>query len=444
MDLHAMLHSKMLSVADAVAQIPSDSYIYTYGASAEPVTFLSSMGLLKGRAENVTIVNFLNTVPYDFYSDESYLGVINNESCFFGRFCKEGQVQGRISYIPTHLRHSHAGRAFYHEQRGGKPFTTFVISVTPMDKHGYFSTSTVGMSVRNMVRWANQVIVEVNENLPRTFGDSYIHISEADYVFQGANKVLYLPSKPCTDRDMTIGGYIADLIEDGSTIQLGIGGIPNAVALSLKGKKDLGIHTEMLNDGLVELYKGGIVTNRSKTLHRDKIVTAFSFGSKETYDFLDDNRGVLHLSIEHVNSPAVICKNDKMVSVNTTLQVDLMGQCASEAIGTIQISGIGGQSETASGAKESRGGKAVIALPSVAMVKHKDGGVERKSTIQSVHPAGTVVSLMRADADFIVTEYGVAALRGASLAERARLLIAIAHPDFREQLTQEARHYHLF
>lgn len=442
MDYTEMLREKTVTVEEAVKSIPSNSYIYTYGASGEPITFFSNMGYLKGHAENITVVNFLNTVPYDFYTDESFQGILKHESCFFNRFCTAGQKSGTISHIPTHLRNSYVSREYYHDQRT-KPFTTFVLMAAPMDKHGYFSTSTVSVSTRNFIKWVDQVIIEVNENLPRTFGDSYIHISEVDHVFQGLNKVIYLPSKECSEEELSIGNYIADLIEDGSTLQLGIGGIPNAVAKALENKKDLGVHTEMLGDGLVELYKKGIINNSKKTIDVDKMVTTFTFGSKETYDFIDDNPGVLHMSTEYVNNPYIIGQNYKMVSVNTALQVDLMGQCSSEAIGTLQISGIGGQTETASGAQMSKGGKSIIALRSTANIKTKDGGTERKSTIQAVHPAGTVITLMRCDADYIVTEYGVAALRGASLAERARALINIAHPDFRSTLLEEARKYYL-
>ncbi len=442
MNVQELLQQKTVALEEAVALIESNDYIYTYGASGEPQTFLSGLAALRGKAENVTIVNFLNSLPYDYYLDESYRGVLYNESCFFGRFCKDGQIAGTTSYVPTHLRHSFTGKEYYHSIRPAVR-KVFVLSVTPMDKHGYFSTSTVGMSVRNMVKWADLVIVEVNENLPRTFGDTYIHITEADAVFQGNNKVIYLPGKAPDETDMAIGANIAELIEDGSTLQLGIGGIPNAVALSLKDKKDLGVHTEMLNDGLVQLYKAGVINNSRKTIYKDKMVTTFTFGSKETYDFLDDNPGVLHIQTEDANNPDIIAQNYKMVSVNTTLQVDLMGQCASEAVGTIQISGIGGQSETAVGAKASPGGKSIIALRSTAMVKNKNGERERRSTIVGVHPAGTIISLLRSDTDYVVTEYGVAPLRGASLAERAKLLIGIAHPDFRAELLDEARKYHL-
>lgn len=199
----------------------------------------------------------------------------------------------------------------------------------------------------------------------------------------------------------------------------------------------------MLSDSLIDLYKAGVVTNRAKTLHRDKMVTAFSYGSKAAYDFLNENPNVLHLEVGYTNDPAVIRQNRKMVSVNTTLQVDLMGQCASEAIGTLQISGTGGQTETASGARQSEGGKSIIALHSTANVRTADGDRERISTILPVQPAGTVISLMRSDVDFVVTEYGVASLRGASLRARAEALINIAHPDYREDLRRDARKYHL-
>ena len=442
MDVQELLRSKTVTLEEAVAKIESNDYIYTYGAAGEPQTFLSNLASLKDRVRDVKIVNFLNSLPYDYYSDESYEGVIENESCFFGRFCKDGQIKGTNTYIPTHLRHSYTNLAYYRSIREDVR-KIFVISVTPMDKHGYFSSSTVGMAVRDMVKWADIVILEVNENLPRTFGDTNIHISEADYVFQGNNKVIYLPSRDPDETDMAIGANIAELIEDGSTLQLGIGGIPNAVAKSLGGKKDLGVHTEMLNDGLVQLYKEGVVTNRCKTIYEDKMVTTFTLGSKETYDFLDDNPGVLHINTAVANNPDVIAKNYKMVSVNTTLQIDLAGQCASEAVGTIQISGIGGQSETVVGAKASPGGKSIMALHSTAMVKNRNGEKERRSTIVSVHPAGTMISLLRSDTDYVVTEYGVASLRGASLYDRAEQLIGIAHPDFREELRQEARKYHL-
>jgi acyl-CoA hydrolase len=195
----------------------------------------------------------------------------------------------------------------------------------------------------------------------------------------------------------------------------------------------------MLGDGLVKLYEAGVVTNRKKTYLPGRMIATFSYGAKELYEFLDDNIGVLHLDVARTNSPFEIARNDKMISINSTLQIDLMGQCASEAIGPLQLSGIGGQTDTAAGAKMSNGGKSIIALHSTAMVKNKDGEKEQVSKIVCIHPAGTVISLLRADVDYVVTEFGVASLRGASLRDRAYSLINIAHPDYREELRAEAK-----
>jgi acyl-CoA hydrolase len=437
-----MLKEKTITAEEAVLKVKDNSTIYSYGTSGEPQTFLEGLSSLAGKRHDLTYVATQNTVPHDFYTNENCRDIFTIESMFFNRFCTQYQIDGRMSYIPVSLRNTFPDRDYYNRIRG-EHVNIYVIAVTPMDSHGYFSTGTVAMSNRELVEAADMVILEINENVPRTFGDTYIHITEADYVFQGDNQMYYLPERPAKEEDMVIGNYIADLIDDGSTIQLGIGDIPNAVASALKDKHDLGVHTEMLNNAMIGLYKAGVITNHKKTLYRDRIVTTFSLGSKESYDFIDNNVGVLHLDVTKTNDPYVIAQNDNMVSVNTTLQIDLMGQCASEAIGTLQISGIGGQSETMIGAKMSRNGKAIIALHSTAMVKGSDGIRRRKSCIVSAHPSGTVISLLRSDIDYVVTEYGTAALRGASLAERARALINIAHPDYREELTQEAHSLYL-
>ncbi|MBO5522009.1 MAG: 4-hydroxybutyrate--acetyl-CoA CoA transferase [Eubacterium sp.] len=438
MDVQEMLRQKTISIEEAVAKIGTGAYVYTYGPG-EPVAFLKKMSYLKesGR-ENVSIVNVLNVMPYEYYTEESYRGVINNISLFFSGTCAGGQKTGRIAFAPNHLRNSIADRMYYHE-RTGRPVSVYIVSASPMDRHGFFSTGLVGMSNQTLIRKADIVMLEINDKVPRTFGDSMVHISQVDYLFEGHSGVPCLPSREADEVEQRIGENIADLIEDGSTIQLGIGGIPNAVAASLRDKKNLGVFTEMMNDGIMHLYKDGVVTNTENTLYPGRMVTAFSFGSQELYDFLDDNPGVLHLAVERTNNPSVIAQNRKMVSVNTTLQIDLMGQCASEAIGTRQISGTGGQSEFAIGAKASPGGKSIVALPSTAMIKGKDGSRRRISKILPVHGEGTVLSLLRADTDYVVTEYGVAALRGATMRERAEELIAVAHPDYRDELRSEAR-----
>ena len=442
MDYTELLKQKLVSVEDALERIPDNAWLFTYGYG-EPVGLLSRLTELKGRRHGITFVDSLNAKPYPFYSDSEMRGVVDSESIFFAHFCREFQKTGAISFIPNHLGKGFKDKLWAIRRRSPERPIVYAIQVSPMDEHGYFTTGTVGMSNRMMVENADIVILEIDENMPRTFGNTYIHVSEASCVYQGPNEMFYMPERPQSELDLKIGQFVADLIEDESTLQLGIGGIPNAVAVALRDKHNLGVHTEMLSDSLIDLYRAGVVTNAAKTLHKDKMVTAFSFGSKAAYDFLDNNPNVLHLEVGYTNDPAVIRQNRKMVSVNTTLQVDLTGQCASESIGTLQLSGTGGQTETASGARQSEGGKSIIALHSTANVKNADGERERVSTIVPTQPAGMAISLMRADVDFVVTEYGVASLRGASVRDRAMELISIAHPDYRDQLIYDAKRLYL-
>ena len=442
MDYREQLKQKLVTEEEALLRIPDNAYLFTYGYG-EPVGILSRLTELKGKRKGITFVDSLNAKPYPFYSDSEMRGVVDSESIFFAHFCLEFQKTGAISFIPNHLGKGFKDKLWAIRRRSPERPIVYAIQVSPMDEHGYFTTGTVGMSNRMMVENADIVILEIDENMPRTFGNTYIHVSEATCVYQGPNEMFYMPERPQSELDLKIGQFVADLIEDESTLQLGIGGIPNAVAVALRDKHNLGVHTEMLSDSLIDLYRAGVVTNAAKTLHKGKMVTAFSFGSRAAYDFLDNNPNVLHLEVGYTNDPAVIRQNRKMVSVNTTLQVDLTGQCASESIGTLQLSGTGGQTETASGARQSEGGKSIIALHSTANVKNADGERERVSTIVPTQPAGMAISLMRADVDFVVTEYGVASLRGASIRERAAELINIAHPDYRDQLIYEAKKLYL-
>ena len=442
MDYREQLKQTLVTEEEALLRIPDNAYLFTYGYG-EPVGILSRLTELKGKRKGITFVDSLNAKPYPFYSDSEMRGVVDSESIFFAHFCREFQKTGAISFIPNHLGKGFKDKLWAIRRRSPERPIVYAIQVSPMDEHGYFTTGTVGMSNRMMVENADIVILEIDENMPRTFGNTYIHVSEATCVYQGPNEMFYMPERPQSELDLKIGQFVADLIEDESTLQLGIGGIPNAVAVALRDKHNLGVHTEMLSDSLIDLYRAGVVTNAAKTLHKDKMVTAFSFGSKAAYDFLDNNPNVLHLEVGYTNDPAVIRQNRKMVSVNTTLQVDLTGQCASESIGTLQLSGTGGQTETASGARQSEGGKSIIALHSTANVKNADGERERVSTIVPTQPAGMAISLMRADVDFVVTEYGVASLRGASVRDRAMELISIAHPDYRDQLMYDAKRLYL-
>ena len=254
-----------------------------------------------------------------------------------------------------------------------------------------------------------------------------------------------MPSISTNEKDRTIAKYIAALVNDGDTIQLGIGGIPNAVAEFLMDKKDLGVHTEMMTSNMAKLAKAGVITEKKKTLHKNKMVATFIMGNQALYDFCDDNTSILILDGNYVNDTKVIAQNDNMVSINTSIEVDLMGQCASESIGTRQISGTGGQSDTAVGARDAKNGRSFIALYSTAMIRDKESGerVEVSKIVATLN-LGAIVSLSRNDVDNVVTEYGVAHLRGTNTKERVERLIAIAHPKFRDQLYADARRFGLY
>jgi len=438
MSYEEMYRQKFTTLDHIYSMLKDGDYIYCLNSSGEPRTFLAHLHELKGKIKDLRFQMGLTSLKAEVFQEE-YREIGTFVSSFFPRHFTPLQKTGRASYIPLHLRNSGID-AIYHLKHINMPLNYVVVAVSPMDKHGYFTSGSTAMAMRMFKEYGFKLLVEVNESCPRTFGDTYIHISEVDYIYNSEdNKINYLPKVPSSETDLAIGNMIAELVNDGDNVQLGIGGIPSACAVALSNKKDLGIHTEMFNDGLVHLCKVGAVNNSKKNYFKNKVVTAFSAGSKDVYDYIDDNPSVLHLAVAFVNNPATFARNDKVVSVNTSLQVDLMGQCASEAIGTNQISGTGGQTETAIGAKESKGGKSIIALHSTREIKQPDGSKKRISTIFPVHPEGTVISLSRNDVDFVCTEYGMAALRGATLKERARSLINIAHPDYRAELEEHAK-----
>jgi len=283
---------------------------------------------------------------------------------------------------------------------------------------------------------AEVVVLEVNDRLPRTFGDTQLHIDDVDHFVEHSQQPPTLPPAQPDEVSVRIGGHIAELVEDGSTIQLGIGDIPNAAALSLRDKKDLGVHTEMMVDSMVDLYEMGVITNKRKAIYKDKFVCTFAMGSQRLYDWLDNNQAVEFLRGRYVNDPCVVRRNSRMVSLNTCLMVDLTGQVASESIGTRQYSGTGGQTDTATGAVEGTDGlgKSIIACRSTA----RNGSL---SSITPVLPEGTAVTLHRSNTDWVVTEYGAVRLRGLTVRERAAALIGIAHPDFRQELREQARRH---
>lgn len=311
----------------------------------------------------------------------------------------------------------------------------FLATVSPMDKHGWFSTGATGATGSNsldLIRKAKRIYLEVNPHMPRALSAPAIHISQVTALCENDVPLPVMPPAKIDDVSRTIGGLIVEEVPNGATLQLGIGAVPEAVGLALKDKRDLGIHTELFTDSMVELIEQGAVTNEKKPLHRGKTVATLAFGSQRIYDFIDDNPAFQMLPVDYVNDSAVIAQHPNFISVNAALEVDFFGQVCAESMGTRHVSGSGGQADYVRGAVQSRGGKSFIAFPSTA----KGGSVSR---ITPMLTPGAIVTTSKNDVDYIVTEYGAAKLRGKTLAQRTRALIGIAHPKFRDELTHQAK-----
>ena len=312
----------------------------------------------------------------------------------------------------------------------------FYAEVSPMDKHGYFSCPMAGAEVVAMREKASIILLDVNDQMPRVMGDCLIHISQVTALCESSRPLLVLNNPPLSDDDKKIGQMIADEVCDGATLQLGIGGIPNAVGVLLKDKKDLGLHTEMFTDSMVDLLECGAVTNMKKPIHVGKTVATLAWGSKKMYDFMDDNPAFEMYPVSYINNPAVIAQHDNFVSVNSCVEVDLFGQVCSESIGTKHYSGSGGQLDFVRGANMSKGGKGFI-----AMLSTTKGG-----TISKIKPTltpGSIVTTPRNEVDFLVTENGIVRLKGQTASQRAKMIISLAAPQFREELEYEAKKMNL-
>ena len=426
--------AKTITINEALNLVKDGDHIVAGMAASEGREFFMRLHELHGKVNHVTIDNCLPLFPYEFMINDEYKDTFTVNSWFFSGDLRKAFKNRNISFIPNQL-HFAGRRRIEHI----KP-NVYVGNATPPDKHGYISLSLSNVYEKTMIENADCVIIEINPNLPRTLGDLEIHENDIDYFVEVDYEAPVLPDSVPNEKDQIIGQNIADFIHDGDTIQLGIGGIPNAVALALMDKKDLGVHTEMLTTGFMKLYKNGAITGKKKSLHKGKMVAAFALGSKELYDFIDDNPAVMLLDGNYVNDPMVIGQNDNQVSINTTIEVDLTGQCCSESIGPVQFSGTGGQTDTATGAQRAKNGRSFIALYSTAMVRvpGQQERVETSKIVPTLKP-GAAVSLSRNDVDYVVTEYGVAHLRGTSIKERVERLISIAHPKFRDELYQAAK-----
>ncbi|MEG2086159.1 MAG: acetyl-CoA hydrolase/transferase C-terminal domain-containing protein, partial [Clostridia bacterium] len=425
---------KLITTEQALKLVKSGDDIVTGLGPAAAHSFLSKLHTIADRVTNVKVNSTLVLEQFEYINNAAYKNSFSQEGFFLTPPLRAAVANGNCYYVPTHLHNCAERRLSYRQP------DIYVGSASMPNDKGMISLSLSNCHEMPMFKASKLKILEINPNFPFLQGDHIISIDDVDFVTEENYFPPLFPDLPSNDKDKIIGQLIANEIHDGDTIQLGIGGIPNAVAEALYGKKDLGVHTELFTSGMMKLYKAGVINNTKKTLHKGKNVTVFVMGTKELYEFVTENPDVIEIhDSAYTNNPYVIAQNDNMVSINTTIEVDLTGQCCSESIGSRVFSGTGGQSDTATGAQMAKNGRSFIALYSTAMVKNSVGERVEISKIVSQLKPGAGVSLMRNDVDYIVTEYGKARLKGASIKDRVQMLIAIAHPKFREQLYNEAK-----
>ena len=439
MDIDARYQSKFTTPDQAVASIPSGSRLSMGMAMAEPPALLKALAdrAEAGKVENVRLYYYEATsiagktvlryelkdrlIPYCMFVSAAERALI-----------KRGMEDGGrkvINYVPNNF---HQAPRLLIDDIG---IDTFVHTVSPIDRHGYFSFGTGNDYSTKVARAAKRLIVEVNENMPRVNGaGAELHVSEVDAIVENNVPLLELPVRGPTAEDEVIGRTIASLVPDGACLQMGVGALPNLVCAELKARNDLGIHTEALNPGLVDLVRAGVVNNRRKTIDRGKTLFTFAMGQKEMYDFLNDNPAIASAPVDYVNDPRIIAQNDSVVSINATIQIDLTGACNSEHMLGHQYSASGGQLDFVRGAYASKGGKSIIAARSTAA----------KGKVSRIVPRlDGPVTTPRIDTHYIVTEFGAVNLKGLSSTERALKLIELAHPEFRDELTEAAKQLHL-
>lgn len=427
-DYQKMYQEKLTTPEQLAQQVQSGWLLGMDTATSQTPAIMTAIAerIRNSDITGVKVQAMLDAYPFEFYTDPTLAGKMTGYSWFSSSAARKAVNAGYADIIPAYYRD------FPTRIRTEYDYDAVCVEVAPMDRHGYFSLALNGSYIDAMLDKTKRIFLEVNDRQPRGLCGSLIHISQVDAIVEYNHDLPVLPPVQLDEVSKTIGGLIAERIPDGACLQLGIGAIPDATGMALKAKHDLGIHTEMFTDSMVELIECGAVNNSKKQIHRGKTVTTFAFGSQRIYDYIDDNPAVEILPVEYVNDPDVICQNDNMISINAAVEVDLFGQVCAESVGTKHMSGSGGQIDYVRGACQSRGGKSFIAFTSTA----KGGTI---SKIKPILTPGAVVTTSKNDVDYIVTEYGVAHLRGRSLGERARQLIAIAHPDFRDELTFEAK-----
>ena len=413
-----------MSAEEALKKVENNDRVVLGHACGEPPTLVEALVARAPELRNVEIVHMVAMGPAK-YAQPGMEESFRHNSLFVGAATRKAISEGRALHTPCFF--SEIPRLFTWRIL---PVDVTLMQVSPPDAEGFCS---LGVSVDYTLASARSdrvTIAQMNRFMPRTMGET-IHLDEIDCIVEKDEPIIELKPPVIGDKEKAIGENVAKLIEDGSTLQLGIGAIPDAVLLFLKDKKDLGIHSEMFSDGVLALAETGVVTNRKKTINTGKFVVTFLMGTRKLYDFVDNNPDVMMRPVDYTNDPNIIGQHDKMISINSALQVDMMGQVNAEMIGRNQFSGVGGQLDFVRGASRSKGGKSIIALPSTA-----SGG--KVSRIVCELDRGSAVTTSRNDVHFIVTEYGAAELRGKSIRDRARALIAIAHPEFRDSLIKQA------
>jgi len=421
---------KLVTAEEAVSVIKSGDRVYISGNAATPYVVMGALASRKDELDDVELVHVL-LMGEDPLSRPEMEGHFRHNSLFVGPADRKAINEGRADYIPIFLHQ--IPDLIYSEQM---PLDVAMLHLSPPDEHGFMSLGVEVLASKAAAEKAKIFIAQVNEQMPRILGDSFIHVSRVQKIVEVSEDLPQLERKPFSEVERKIGHFVAELIEDGSTLQLGIGGIPDAVLSALKGRRDLGVHTEMVSDGVMEAIEAGIITGAKKTFHPYKVILTFILGSKKLYDFTDNNPIFEAHPTDYTNHPFNISRNDNMVAINSAIEVDITGQVCSDSIGAYIYSGFGGQVDFIRGATHSKGGKPVIALPSTA----KNGEVSR---IVPFLKKGAGVVTTRADVKYVVTEYGVAYLHGRNLQERTIALINIAHPKFRPDLIKDAKDRYL-
>ncbi len=430
MSIQDLYRQKLASAADAVGLVRDGDQIIVPTGVGEPPTLLAALSEQRTRWHGVKVSQILAMRKYG-YLDPETVDHVRHVAFFYGSATRAGGQQGWVDFVPNYF-----SEIPVLIERGLIAADVVFSMASPMDAEGNFALSLGADYTMAAVAKARVVVLEVNPNVPFAHGNCHVHVSRVSAVVESSDPVLEVGLPKIGPVQEAIGKHVAERIEDGSTLQIGYGGIPDAVVVQLTHKHDLGIHTEMIGDGIMTLVESGAVTNRRKNHLPGKMVATFALGSSKLYRYMDRNPALEIHPVDFTNDPAQAGLNDKLVTINATLQIDLLGQCGSESLGHAPYSGTGGQSDFVRAANRSRGGKSFIVLPSTA----KNDTISR--IVLSLSP-GTHVSTSKNDINHVVTEYGVAQLRGKSARQRAQELIAIAHPNFRPQLRDEARHLKL-